>query len=363
MAVKRDYYETLGVSQNATEEEVRRAFRQKALDYHPDRNKAPDAAEKFKEVNEAYQVLTDPQRRAQYDRFGHAGVGTQSGGPGFGRGFDSDDLLGGFGSIFDAFFGGATSARPRAAQGTDLESEVRVTFEEAAFGASKEVAVKRTEECSRCGGSRSEPDHQAVTCPNCQGAGHVRRTQRSIFGQFVQETICNVCRGLGQVVSHPCSQCKGSGKEQHQRHIRFDVPAGVEDGIRVQLRSEGNAGERGGPPGDLYIHLRVESHSIFRRSGYDLLYDLDLSFPQIALGDEVMVPTLEGGVSLKVPAGTQTSTVFRLKGRGIPHLGRDTRRGDELVTVRVATPNRLTGEQKRLLEELHRSLSEDGHHD
>lgn len=363
MAIKRDYYETLGISRSATEEEVRRAFRQKALEYHPDHNKAPDAAEKFKEINEAYQILTDPQRRAQYDRFGHAGVAGASSGTGFGQGFETDDLLGGFGSIFDAFFGGTTTSRSRAAQGADIGSSIRISFEEAAFGAGKEVAIKRTEQCNRCDGSRSEPGHQPVKCNNCEGAGRVRRTQRSIFGQFVQETICSVCRGLGQAITRPCSQCKGLGVNQHLRHIRFDVPGGVEDGVRIQLRGEGNTGEGGGRSGDLYIQIWVNPHAVFKRSGYDLLYELKLSFPQIALGDEIMIPTLEGEVALKIPAGTQTNTVFRLKGRGIPQLGRNSRRGDELITVRVNTPGRLTTEQKRLLEEFHRSLSRGGHSD
>jgi molecular chaperone DnaJ len=358
MAVKRDYYDTLGIAQNATEEEVRKAFRRKALEYHPDRNKDPGASEKFQEVNEAYQVLTDPQRRAQYDRFGHAGVGSQS--PSAGRGFDMNDLLGGYGSIFDAFFGGPKSAKTRSYAGADIGTELRVTFAEAAFGAGKEVSVKRMEACQRCAGSRSEPGHDPEVCPNCRGTGEVRRTQRSLFGQFVQQAPCNVCAGMGRVVSHPCSLCRGTGKEQHQRQIRVDVPAGVENGIRIQLRGEGHVGEQRAPSGDLYIDLRVDPHPIFQRSGNDVLYDLDLTFPQVALGEDVMVPTLEGNVALKVPPGTQASTIFRLKGRGIPYLGKGSKRGDELVMVRIATPGRLSHRQKELLEELRGTFSPDG---
>ena len=356
MATKRDYYTVLEVSRDATEEEVRKAFRRKALEYHPDRNKSADAAEQFKEVNEAYQVLTDPERRAQYNRFGHAGVGAQAGGPGFGRGFGIDDLLGGYGSIFDAFFGRGSAAQARTFTGADLQTDLRISFAEAAFGASKELAVKRLEACQRCGGSRSEPGRQMDVCSNCKGAGEVRRMHRSIFGQFVEQGTCPTCQGEGKLVVHPCAECKGRGVQQQQRQIRVDVPAGVESATRLRLDGEGDVGQRGGPPGDLFIRLRVEPHPLFQRSGYDVLYSLELTFPQTALGDEVKVPTLEGEVSLKVPPGTQTSTVFRLRGHGIPHLGRSSARGDELVTVRVKTPARLTKEQRELLQALHRSF-------
>jgi molecular chaperone DnaJ len=359
MTTKRDYYDILGVPRGATEEEVRKAFRKKALEFHPDRNKEPAAAERFKEVNEAYQVLTDPQRRAEYDRFGHAGVGTQAGGGQAGRGFDSEDLLGGVGSVFDSFFG--TRTRTPSYAGDDIQTELRITFEEAAFGTSKEVAVDRSENCERCDGSRTEPGHATETCPNCRGAGQVRRAHRSIFGQFVQQSVCNVCRGTGERISHPCKQCRGRGSERHRRDIRVDVPPGVEDRINLQLRGQGDQGGRGRSSGDLYISLRVAAHPMFRRSGDDLLYNLDLTFPQVALGDEVSVPTLDGAVALKVPAGTQTNTVFRLKGKGIPHLGRASRRGDELVTVHVATPGKLTEEQQQLLKKLHESFDNNGH--
>lgn len=358
MATKRDYYQILEVSRDATEEEIRKSFRRKALEYHPDRNKATDASERFKEVNEAYQVLTDPERRAQYDRFGHAGVGAGAGTAGPGRGFETDDLLGGYGPIFEAFFGRGPTTQTRSFSGADLETKLKIGFAEAAFGTSQEITIKRMEPCQRCGGTRSEPGHQLAVCSNCKGTGEVRRMHRSIFGQFVQQGPCPTCQGLGKVVTHLCTECKGLGTQQRQRQIRVDVPAGVEDGVRIQLRGQGDAGDHGSPAGDLYIHLYVEPHPLFQRMGNDILYSLDLTFPQVALGEEVMVPTLEGEVGLKVPPGTQTSTVFRLKGQGIPYLAKGSRRGDELVTVRVTTPPNLSREQKDLLEALRHSFND-----
>ena len=361
MATKFDYYEVLGISRSASEEEVRKAFRRKALEYHPDRNKDPSATDRFKEVNEAYQVLTDPQKRRQYDRFGHAGVGGQAG-AGYGQGFEGFDVFGGFGDIFDAFFGGGTSARSQTAprQGADLQTELRLTFEEAVFGTSKEITVDRFERCQRCHGLGTEPGTQPTTCPNCKGTGRVRRSYRSLFGQFVQEVTCNVCGGVGERVTHPCAQCKGASPERRQRQIQVDVPAGVEDGVRLKLRGEGEAGANGGPPGDLFLLLRVEPHPVFQRTGYDILYALDLTFPQAALGDETEVPTLEGAAPLHIPPGTQTGAILRVKGQGVPHPGRPNRRGDELVTIRVATPTNLSRRQQELLEELGSTFASDG---
>ena len=357
MASKRDYYETLGVSRTATEEEVRKAFRQKALQYHPDRNKDDGAADKFKEVNEAYQVLTDPQRRQQYDRFGHAGVGAQAG-----QGFEGYDIFGGFGDIFESFFGGGTSTRtrPRTTQGGDLQAELRVKFEDSVFGAVQEVAVRRMEHCDRCGGSRSEPGTTPQRCETCHGSGRVRRTQKSIFGQFIQEGACPTCNGTGDQIITPCTQCQGSGRERKQRKIQVDIPAGVEDGITLQLRGEGDAGERGGPPGDLYILLRVNPHELFERSRNDILLDLNITFPQAALGANITVPTLEAEETLHIPPGTQSDALFRLKGHGVPHLQNASKRGDEVVRVRVATPKALTKRQKELLEELGQTFSQNG---
>ena len=356
MATKPDYYATLGVPRNASEEEVRKAFRRKALEFHPDRNKDQDASDKFKEVNEAYQVLTDPQRRSQYDRFGHAGVGAQAG-----QGFEGFDTFGGFGDIFEAFFGGVgTRTRTQPRQGADLLAELELTFEEAVFGVSKELPAERSERCQRCQGVGSEPGTKPETCPNCKGTGRVRRSHRSIFGQFVQEAACDVCNGVGERITHPCRQCRGIGRERTHRQLPVEIPAGVEDGLQVSLRGEGEAGEHGGPPGDLLILLRVQPHAQFRRSGNDVLYDLKLIFPQLALGDELAVPTLDGDARLRIPPGTQANTVFRLKGHGIPYLSDKKRRGDELVTVRVTTPTQLNQRQRELLEELRGTLTSDG---
>jgi len=357
MTSKRDYYETLGVSRSGTEEEIRKAFRQKALQYHPDRNKDADATEKFKEVNEAYQVLTDPQRRQQYDRFGHAAGGAQTG-----QGFDGFDVFCGFGDIFESFFGGGTSTRtrPRASQGSDLQSDLRVKFEDAVFGAVQEVNARRMEQCGRCDGTRSEPGSSPVQCETCHGNGRVRRTQKSIFGQFIQEGACPTCNGTGERIVTPCTQCHGSGRERKQRKIQVDIPAGVEDGITLQLRGEGDVGELGAPPGDLYILLRVDPHAFFKRSQYDILLDMDITYPQAALGADITVPTLQGEETLHISPGTQPSAVFRLKGQGVPHLQSATKRGDEVIRLNVATPKELTKRQRELLEELSQTFSENG---
>lgn len=355
MTTKRDYYESLGVGRQASEEEIRKAFRKKAMEYHPDRNKASDAAERFKEVNEAYQTLSDPERRSAYDRFGHAASNGGGAGP---SGFDGFDLFGGFGTIFDSFFGGATASRSRARAGSDRHVEVSVTFEEAAFGATREVSVGRVEQCGACKGSKSEPGTEPENCGNCRGSGRVRRSQRSVFGQFVTEAYCNVCGGSGQRIPHPCKQCRGLGREESKRRIEVAVPAGVYDGATLELRGQGDAGQGGGPPGSLLVTVNVERHPAFRRreNSADVLFDLDVTFPAAAMGIEVEVPTLDGDAKLKVPAGTQPGSVIRMKGKGIPHLGRDGRRGDQLVTVCVRTPDKLSKEQKRLLEELQRSF-------
>ena len=358
MTTRRDYYDILGIPRNASEEEVRKAFRKKAMEYHPDRNKSQGAAEKFKEVNEAYQALSDPQKRRQYDRFGHVGVGASARGD-FGRGFEGFETFGGFGNIFDAFFGGGfgTTTRTRTAprKGADLTLTQTLGFEEAVFGAEKEFQVERVDLCSRCGGNGMEPGSSAQRCPTCRGSGAVRRAHQSIFGQFVQEVACSTCSGSGQHIPNPCSQCSGSGREKHRRKILVTIPAGVEEGSQIRLSGEGQLGTRGGPPGDLYITLRVRQHDLFRREGYDILVELPINFAQAALGDTVEVPTLEGSAELKVPTGTQSGTVFRLRGKGVPHL-RSSRRGDELVAVRVMTPPSLDEEQRRLFQELAQTL-------
>jgi len=350
MPTKRDYYEVLGVDRNATDEEIKRAFRKLAFKYHPDRNREDGAEEKFKEVNEAYEVLSDPDKRSAYDRFGHSGAEGL-----FGRGFEGFDF-GGFGDIFEAFFGGAATATRQAPQrGADLHYGLTITFEEAAFGCEKEINISRTENCSLCQGIGCKPGTQPSRCSNCNGTGQIRRTQQSIFGHFSSTTTCSRCRGEGKIITEPCSQCRGTGKEKHQRSISVKIPAGVDEGSQIRLSGEGEAGTRGGPSGNLYITLSVRQHKLFTRDGDDILYELPINFAQAALGAEVEVPALNGTTKLKIPAGSQTGEVFRLKNKGIPHL-HGSGRGDQLVTLFVVTPDSLTQKQRQLFEELASSL-------
>ncbi len=346
MPAKRDYYEVLGIDRNATDEKIKGAFRKLAFKHHPDRNHNDGAEEDFKEINEAYEVLSDPDKRANYDRFGHSGNDGF-----FGQGFEGFNF-GGFGNIFDTFFGGATTATRQAPQrGSDLQYQITITFEEAALGVEKEINISRTEHCSLCRGAGHQPDNPPSRCPNCNGSGQVRRVQQSIFGRFTNITPCAHCHGEGSIITTPCPQCRGTGKEKCQRSILVKIPAGVEDGSRIRLSGEGDAGVRGGPPGNLYLSLSVKQHEFFRRDGDNILYELPISFAQAALGAELEVPTLESNVKLKFPASSQTGEVFRLKNKGIPHLhGRG--RGDQLVRLRVVTPESLTKKQRQLFEEL-----------
>lgn len=349
MAVRRDYYEILGVDRKASEEEIKRAFRRLAMEYHPDRNRNEDAEQRFKEVSEAYQVLSDAEKRQTYDRFGHAGLG----GNGVGQGFEDADIFGGFGDIFDAFFGGGFRRRPRAGpqRGSDLQVALDLDFNEAALGTEKEVTINRLERCERCKGNRSEPGTSPQTCATCKGAGQVRRSQQSLFGQFVQVVPCPTCDGEGQSIPRPCTQCGGAGQERKSRARIVTIPSGADDGTRIRLAGDGNAGSLGGPPGDLYVVLRVQPHRYFERDGFDLLYELPINFVQAALGDTVEVPTLEGTTPLKIPAGIQSGTVQRVRNEGVPYLRRKGR-GDLLVSVRVVTPTSLSPDQRELFEKL-----------
>ena len=349
MALKKDYYELLGVPRDATQDDIKKAFRKLAFQYHPDHNHHDGAAERFKEISGAYQVLSDAQKRATYDHFGHLDNG---------RGFDGfGDLVTGLGDIFDAFFAGATQVRRRVPQqGTNLHYELSISFVEAAFGCEKHVDVLRTEACSRCLGRGGEPGSQQVKCPYCNGMGEVRRVQQSIFGRFVNRAICEHCYGEGSIIERPCSQCQGTGREQKQRTITVKIPPGVENRYQLRLRGEGDAGMWGGPAGSLYISLSVEEHELFKRDGdNNILYELPINFAQAALGDEVEVPTLDGRVGLKISPGTQADTVIQLKGKGIPYVNRSGR-GDQLVKIRVVTPDRLNEEQHKLFLELAKSL-------
>ena len=351
MATKRDYYEVLGVDRNATDEEIKRAFRKLAFKYHPDHNREDKAGERFKEVNEAYEVLSDPDKRVAYDRFGHGGTEGI-----FGGGFEGFSF-GGFGDIFEAFFGGATTATRQAPQrGADLRYGITITFEESAFGCEREINISRIENCSLCQGIGCKPGSQPSRCPNCNGTGQVRRVQQTIFGRFTNVTTCNQCHGDGRIITEPCPRCRGTGKEKHQRSISVKIPAGVDDGSQIRLSGEGHIGARGGPSGNLSITLSVKQHKFFLRDDDTVLFELPINFAQAALGTEVEVPTLDGKTKLKVPAGSQTGKVFQLKGQGIPHLHRSGR-GDQFVTLFVVTPDSLTKEQRQLLQELANSLS------
>lgn len=351
---KRDYYEVLGVSRNDTEEDIRKAFRQKALQYHPDRNKSPDAEEQFKEINEAYQVLSDTKKRAQYDRHGHAGVSFNGGTD---RPFEGFDAFGGFGDIFDSFFGDITGRRTGEPQrGADVQHRVVLTFEEAAFGAEHQVEVSRVERCHRCSGAGSEPGTTTSTCATCRGSGQVRRAQRSVFGQFAQISPCPTCRGRGSTIDNPCAECRGAGVERRQRKIAVKIPAGVESGMQVRLTGEGDMGSNGGPPGNLYVYVEVQEHPFFHREGYDLVYELPVNLAEAALGVEKEVPTLDGAPEIvKVPAGSQPGTESRIRGKGIPHVNSN-RRGDLRVVVDLQVPRSLSSYQRKLLEELAHSF-------
>ncbi len=348
MPIKRDYYEVLGIDRDASDEEIRRAFRRLAFRYHPDHNRDERAAEEFKEVNEAYEILSDPDKRAAYDRFGHGGIEGL-----WEQGFD----LGGFGDIFDAFFGGAATATRQGPQrGTDLHYSITTSFEEAALGCEKEVSILRTENCSSCQGVGSKPGTQPKRCPSCNGAGQVRRVQQSLFGRFAHTIVCEQCQGNGRIITDPCPRCQGTGRERHKRSITVNIPAGVDNGAYIRLKGEGEVGIRGGSPGNLYITLSVKEHEFFSRQGDYILYELPISFVQATLGTEVEVPTLNGKAKLKIPPGSQTGQVFRLKKQGVPHLHRNGR-GDQLVTLFVATPRSLTRKQRQVLQEFGDSLS------
>jgi molecular chaperone DnaJ len=353
MAKTRDsFYDILGVPRDATSEDIKKAFRQLAMKYHPDRNRDEDAHDRFKEINEAYEVLSDPDRRAMYDRFGRAGAEQFAGGA---RGFDGF-AFGGFGDIFDAFFGGSGGgSRRQPRKGADLRESITLRFEEAAFGVEKRVDVPSIETCSRCNGLRAEPGTEPERCKNCDGTGEVRRVQQSIFGQFVNVSACDRCGGEGRYVSRPCKGCRGSGYERRTRTLEVKIPAGVDDGSQMRLSGEGEVGRYGGPRGNLYLLIGVEPHKVFQRDGDDLVYNLELNIAQAALGDEVVVPTLEEPQSLRIAPGTQSGELFVLKGKGVPHL-RSHGRGDLLVHAQVATPKNLTAKQKELLAELAQSL-------
>lgn len=350
MAEKKDYYEVLGVGKGASSDEIKKAYRKLAKQYHPDVNEDKDeSSEKFKEASEAYGVLSDDQKRKQYDTFGHAAFDQSAGGRGGFGGFD--DFMGGFGDIFDSFFGGGrTSRRNGPVRGSDLRIELRITFEEAAFGVKKEVRLNKDETCASCGGTGAKKGTSPQTCATCGGTGQVRQQRNTAFGSFVNVVDCPDCGGRGSFIKEPCTDCGGRGISTKLKTINVDIPAGIDNGQILTMRGAGASGKLGGAPGDLQIYIYVQPHQLFTREGYDLYIDMPVSFVDAALGVELMIPTLEGKAKLKMADGTQTGTVFRLKDKGITHL-HSSRKGSLYVKVNVEVPKKLNEKQKTLLRE------------
>jgi len=351
----RDYYEILGVSRDAPESEIKSAFRRLARQYHPDVSQETDAEERFKEINEAYAVLSNQEKRDAYDRFGHAGVQGAGGVPDWTT-MDFTDILGDLFGFGLGGFGRSSRRSPNAPRrGSDLQYRVHLTFEEAVFGVDKEIEINRDEVCGTCNGSGAKPGTAPSRCSTCGGNGEVRRTQQTIFGSMVQVTSCPACGGKGEVIVNPCPTCSGSGQVRVSRKKVVTIPAGVDTGTQIRLAGEGQPGSNGGPPGNLYLVIQVQPHKYFRRRNDDILLDLNINISQATLGDEVNVPTVDGEAVLKIPSGTQPGKVIRMRGKGIPHL-RSNGRGDQLVIVNISIPTSLNNEQRELIEKLGKSL-------
>ena len=346
---KRDYYEVLGLSKGASSEEIKKAYRKLSKQYHPDINKDANASDKFIEIKEAYEVLSDDQKRAHYDQFGHVDPNQGFGGGGdFGGGFG-----GGFEDIFNSFFGGGGGRRrdpnaPR--QGADLQYTMTLKFEEAVFGKETDIEIPHEEECETCDGSGAKPGTHPETCQHCRGAGQLNIEQNTPFGKIVNRRVCHYCSGTGKQIKHKCSSCSGTGKVKKRRKIHVKIPAGIDDGQQLRVSGQGERGINGGPSGDLYVVFHVRNHEFFERDGEDIYCEMPITFVQASLGDEVEVPTLHGKVKVKIPAGTQTGTKFRLKGKGVSNV-RGYGMGDQHVIVRIITPTKLSEKQKQLLRE------------
>jgi len=355
---KRDYYDVLGVSKGASEQEIKRAYRKLAKQYHPDVSKEANADVKFKEVGEAYDVLGDANKRATYDQFGHAGMeGMGAGGGGFG-GFGGAGGFEDLGDIFESMFGGGGfggfggggRSSNRARKGNDLQKIVTITFEEAAFGTTKDITVNREEECTKCAGSGARSKDDVKTCSTCSGSGRVSQLQNTILGRVQTQATCGTCRGQGKEIKHKCDSCHGHGTVNKTKTIEVKIPAGIDDGQQIRLSGQGEAGVNGGPSGDLYVGFKVMGHSFFERDGYDLHCEVPITFTQAALGDEIEIPTLDGKVSLKIPVGTQPNTDFRIRGKGIKQINREAQ-GDLYVRVKLIVPKKISDRQKDLLKE------------
>jgi molecular chaperone DnaJ len=354
MASKRDYYETLGVERNASKEELKRAYRRMARKFHPDVNHEDGADERFKEINEAYEVLSNENSRAAYDRFGHAGV------QGAGANYGDASGFGSFADIFEEFFGGGFAGKRRAGprRGADLRYDLTISFEDAVFGAEKEIEVNRPEICPNCFGQGAEPGTEPIRCTQCSGSGEVRRVRQSFLGSFVNVTTCPTCKGSGETIPNPCTVCNGHKQIQQSRTLMVKVPPGVDDDTQIRLSNEGAPGADGGPPGNLYVVLHVKKHEFFQRRGDDILLELEINIAQAALGDEIAVPTVDGEEKLSIPAGTQSGAVFRMRAHGVPHLRRSGR-GDQLIVTHVVVPKKLSIEQRELMEQLAGTLGKE----
>ncbi len=348
---KRDYYEVLGVAKTATKDEIKKAYRKLSKKYHPDINKEADAADKFKEIKEAYEVLSDEQKKAHYDQFGHTDPNQGFGGGGFGGDFNGG--FGGFEDIFSSFFGGGGARRrdpnaPR--QGADLQYTMSISFEDAVFGKETTIEIPKEENCDTCHGNGAKPGTKAETCSHCSGTGQVSVEQNTPFGRIVNRTTCRHCGGTGKFIPHKCSTCSGTGKVNKRKKINVKIPAGIDDGQQLRVSGQGEPGVNGGPAGDLYVVFHVKQHEFFERDGDDVYCEVPLNFAQAALGDEIQVPTLYGKVQLKIPAGTQSGAKFRLKGKGIKNV-RGYGQGDQHIIIKIITPKKLSEKQKQLLRE------------
>lgn len=353
--MSQDYYELLGVDKNASKDEIKKAFRQLARKYHPDVNDAPDAEEKFKEIGKAYEVLSDDDKRAVYDRYGEQGINNQGYSSQFDFGFGGLDEI--FSSLFGDFdfggFGGRSRANPNAPQrGSDLRLDVEIDFDEVLTGTEKEVEIDHLEECEKCSGTGAEPGSKKVACTTCGGSGQIKTTTRTIMGHFTQVSICPACKGVGVTNENPCGDCKGDGRVNKKKKITFKIPKGVETGVKMRISGAGDAGKNGGPTGDLYVVVYVKEHEIFQRDGANLYLEQPISVAQAVLGDTIEVPTMEGEATLKMHAATQHGEVFKIKNEGLPYLNSPSQRGDMFVKINVVMPSHLSGEEQKLYKQL-----------